>query len=164
MTKMLGKITLTTFNPKKILALGEETRELLLGAIVGIANDVKVGADPQGNQFEGLKGDFEAQVIGAEEEIRSGVCFMPDAFQGPIIAQLSDEVDANGVVTREAVKSVAFGFQVFVIRAANAAGYSWQLRPVMAPSANDPLAELRKLVPPMPALAAIAAPTAGKTK
>jgi hypothetical protein len=151
MTKMLGKITLTTFNPKKILALGDETRELLLGAIVGIANGIKEGNDPQGNSFEGLKGDFEAQVIGSDEEVRSGVCYMPDAFQGPIISQLSDEVDAAGEVTREAVKSVAFGFQVFVIRAANAAGYSWQLRPIMAPSANDPLAELRKLIPAVPA-------------
>lgn len=156
MTKLLGKITLTTFNPKRFLAEPETVNEMLLGAIVGIANGIKTGNDPQGNEFVGLKGDFEAQIVGADEETRSGVCFMPDAFQGPIINMLSDEVNAQGEVTREAEKSVAFGFQVYVIRAKNAAGYSWQLRPVTAPAANDPLAELRKLVPTLPKVAAIA--------
>jgi len=159
---MISKITLTNFNPKRILGLPETTKELLLGAIIGIATGIKEGKDPQGNVFTGLKGDFEATFTEeGKNPVRSGVCFMPDAFQEPLVNLLSDEVDANGQVTREAAKSAMYGYEVFVIRANNAAGYSWQLRPVTPPSENDPLSELRKLIPAAATAPQIEAP---KTK
>lgn len=149
---LLSKVSLANFKPKQILALPEETRELSLGHIVGIASGIKVGKQADGvTPYEGMKGDFKIVRPDGSEE-RSGVCFLPDAFMSPILGMLRDETDADGEVVREAVKSVQLGFEVLVIRADNPAGYSWKLKPLLQPAQNDPLAELSKLIPaPTPA-------------
>ena len=46
-------------------------------------------------------------------------------------------------------------FELYVTKATNPQGYSWALKPLTEPTANDPLAELRALIPPKAATKAI---------
>ena len=81
----------------------------------------------------------------------------------PILTLLRDEVDGEGAVVRDAVSSVRLAYTVSIIKADNPAGYSWKLQPLIEAAANDPLSELRSLLPaPAPKAAAIADGTKGK--
>ena len=147
MPELLAKISLTNFKPKAILAQPESVLELPLGTIVGIATGIKRGKMPDGvTPYEGMAGDFELKRPGMEP-VRSGVCYLPDGFMQPILTLLKDDVDKDGNVTRDAVSSVQMAYNVSVIRADNPAGYSWKLTPLTQAQPNDPLAELRKLIP-----------------
>lgn len=160
MTKVLTKLTLTNFNPKLFFAQPEGTQELLLGRIVGTANGVKNALAQDGvTPMYGLKGSFGAEYTAeGKEDEASGVCFLPEAYMGPMLSLFEDETDGNGEVTRAAVKSLDFAYDVFVIKANNPAGYSWSLRPLIEASASDPLAAIRaRIGAPLPKLA-IAAP------
>ncbi len=180
MTKMLTKLTLTNFNPKLffgVIAAAEAAKqpapvEFLLGRLVGTGNGVKNAVAQDGvTPMYGLKGTFGAEYTaeGREDET-SGVLFLPEAYMGPMLDMFEDKTDAAGVVTSEAVKSLDFAFDIFVIKANNPAGYSWSLRPLLEASASDPLAAIRArigsalpklaLAAPAPAAAQIAAPVA----
>lgn len=146
-TVLVTKIALKNVgNPKQITVLPETVRELHLGAIVGVATNVKRGKMPDGvTETIGLAGSFEAIPADASKDtVRSGVCYLPDAFMLPIIDALSDEIGSDGKVTKEGVASVQFAFEVYAIRAENPQGYSWQLRAAVPPTENDPLAEAKK--------------------
>jgi len=168
MTKMLTKITLTNFNPKLFFAAvaaaaaakQPEPQELLLGRLVGTGNGIKNAVAQDGvTPMYGLKGTFGAEYTaeGREDE-SSGVLFLPEAYMGPMLDMFEDKTDANGVVIREAVKSLDFAFDIFVIKANNPAGYSWSIRPLLEAAASDPLAAIRaRIAAPLPKLS-LAAP------
>lgn len=165
----VSKITLTTFAPKRIGGAAETVRSMLLGTLIGRATDFVSRKSPDGtSEFTGLAGAFEARLTAnldgsPNQGLSSGVLFLPPTFQDALQNILSDEVNEQGEVTREGAKAVAFAFEVHVQRAGNAAGYEWILKPLFdnrAEGAIDPLAEMRRLLPPA-ALAPvlIAAPT-----
>ena len=160
-----SKITLTNFRPARLLALPEDVFRLNLGTLVGRATGVVQRKSPEGEQvFEGLGGMFMAQVD-KDEPIRSGVLFMPDSFIQPLIVMLSDEVDKDtGEVKRKGADAVEFAYNVWAVRAKNAAGREWELEAIMDPKAEepvDPLAALTARLAPVPAQAAIENKTEG---
>lgn len=140
--------------PAAVKLLPEGQTKILLGTIVGIADGIKVSKGADGiTEFRGLKGTFEGVPADPKRDtVKSGVAFLGDAFQADIIALL-DEKDGP--------ESVSFAYEVWVVKAPNAAGYSWALAPKMPAAANDPLSEMRKLVTQAPA-PAIAAPEKAK--
>lgn len=167
MTKQLTKLTLTNFNPKVFFAQPEGTNEFLLGRLVGSGNGVKNAVAQDGvTPMYGMKGDFGMEFTDANrEDERSGVLFLPEAFMSPMLDQLEDTTDeATGEVIKGA-KSIDFAFDVFVIKAANPAGYSWSLRPLLETSASDPLAAVKlRIAAPLAKLAIAAPVTAGAKK
>lgn len=159
MTKLVTKVSLSNFSPKAYLGTMYPPNDpnsgpgtIDLGRIYGTAVGVKksIGADGVTETF-GAKGNFEVLFApgsdGAEvEALSSGVCYLPEAFMDPILDMFDDITDADGVVTRPAAKAVDFAFDVAIIKAGNAAKYSWQLRPLLAPAKNDPLAAVRAAI------------------
>lgn len=178
MTKALTKITLTNFNPKRLFSAIEADKavqEMYLGRLIGNANGVKNALAQDGvTPMYGAKGSFAATYTGMEksgakdaegkelfqqrEDEQSGVLFLPEAFMGPMLDLFEDETDGNGLVTREAVKSIDVAYDVFVIKAENPAGYSWSLRPLIQPTASDPLAAIRLRLPAFNMTGALPAP------
>lgn len=149
----VSKITLTTFNPKRIAAEKEEVRRLFLGTLIGRATGlVERNSPDQSQTYIGLGGMFEAKVTGAEP-VSSGVLFIPETFQQELQDMLTDTLDPkSGEVITKAAASVMFSYRIFCVRANNAQGYSWEIESVLDPKMEvdiDPLAELRALVAPV---------------
>lgn len=145
-----SKVTLSTFNPKRIAAEKDETRKLFLGTLIGRATGVVQRKKPNGDEiFMGLAGNFEAHVTGSDP-VTSGILFIPDSFQAPLIQALSDEVDAkSGEVITPAANSLQVAYRVYCVRDGNPQGYSWELESIIDPTIGkplDPLANLRVLV------------------
>lgn len=139
-------------NPKKIMALLPEKEEsIVVGTIIGIASGIKNGKGADGvTPAKGLAGDFEGTPADTElDVVRSGVCYLPEAFMNPIFDLLEKEGGPD---------SVQFAAEVLLMRAANPAGYSWAMRPVQDQHAveNDPLKALRSALPKPSATPAIA--------
>lgn len=154
-------------NPKAVTMLPEGTNQLLLGTIAGVATGVKKTKMPDGvTVLMGLSGTFEGTPADPKADvISSGVCYLPDAFQGPIIDLLSDVVNADGEVAKEGAHSAAFAYEVYSIKATNPQGYSYMLKSAIEASEADPLAELRGKLAALKAnsaLAQIEAPVSAK--
>lgn len=174
MLKQVSKVTLTSFDPKRALGNGFGTKGVvILGALVGHATGEVRRKSPAGDQeFTGLSGSFEVHrkmldgTLDEENSSASGVCFIPEAFQNPILDALADKVDGNGKVTQPGADAVNFAFEVGIQKAGNAAGYEWVLQPLVeaAPDQHDPLAELRKALPAVYTQKALAAPEANAKK
>lgn len=144
-TRIKTKVTFTDFRPKRVHALPKDEERLELGTIIGVATGIKEGKMPDGiTTYEGLSGNFEL-TPNDDTPIRSGICFMPEGFMEPILEQLRDEVDNEGVIVRDGASSVRFAFTVSVFKADNPAGYSWEATPLIEVAENDPLSELRML-------------------
>lgn len=168
MTMQVSKITLTSYNPKVIAAQPDEVRRLVVGSLIGRAISTVRRKSPDGaTEFVGLSGAFEAHFAVADnsgkipESISSGVLFIPPTFQDGLVELLSDQVNKEGVVVREAADAVQFAFNVIVARAGNAQGYEWMLEPLYeaAPEERvDVLADMRKLLAAPAEQAKLAAP------
>lgn len=145
-----AKITLTDFRPKRIHNEPESVTRMLVGTLIGRADGVVERRSPAGDQtFAGLSGVFEAHVTGAEP-VRSGILFMPESFQEPLIKLLSDETDEKtGEVLTPGANAINIAYRVFVARSGNAAGYSWELDQIIDDKnivEVDPLAGMRGLL------------------
>lgn len=145
-------------NPKKIMALlDEKENSVTVGTIIGIASGIKHGKQADGvTPIKGLSGNFEGTPADPEHDtVQSGVCYLPEAFMNPIFDILEDDEQGG---------PVQFAAEVILVRAENAAGYSWALRPAgdMHAKQNDPLASLRSALPAPKAPAAIADQSKGK--
>lgn len=164
MTMFQTKLSLSAFNPKLMLGKlypdgAPPMPELLLGNIIGIANGIKKGTAADGvTPTQGLMGNFEVEFIEQKgkdgktlENVASGVAYLPEAFMDPIIHLLAGEVNAQGEVIKDPVSSVQFAYGVYIIPANNPAKYSWQLRPLLDASANDPLAAMKSQLKALPA-------------
>lgn len=125
--------------PALVKTLPEGQTKLMLGTIIGIADGIKIAKGPDGvSAFEGLKGTFEGVPADpTKDTVRSGVTFLGDAFQADIVALLKSD---------DAPESVSFAYEVWVVKAANPAGYSWALAPKMKATEADPLSAMRALV------------------
>lgn len=137
-TVMKAKIAVKDLgNPKKAAALEDgDTSRITLGRVIGIATDIKKGLNPTGEPYMGLVGSFEGiPQDEAKDIIQSGVCYLPAGITEAIAGQLV----ASG-------KPVSFGFDIKVFKAQNAAGLSYELVPLIAPSENDPLKAVRDAV------------------
>ncbi len=121
------------------LVKDHDKNELLLGTIIGRADGIKESkAADQMTVFKGLKGTFEAVPADpAKDTIRSGVIFLGDAFQADILSLLETEGGPD---------SVDFAFEIYAVKATNAAGYSWAMKPLLKASEADPLANIRALM------------------
>ena len=146
-----AKLTLSDFRPKRLHSdENKDVQRLLVGTLIGRANGVieRTGADGE-TKFPGLSGVFEAHVTGSEP-VRSGVLFMPESFQEPLIKMLSDEVDEKtGEIITPGATAIKVAYRVFVARANNPAGYSWELDQIIDDNQiaeNDPLADIRGLI------------------
>lgn len=141
-------------NPKKIIAnMPDSTNSTVVGIVYGTATDINVRASADGlKTYEGLKGTFEAVPSDkAAEATQSSICYLPE-FAQPLVSDMLKEVDEDGERVNHNVK---FGFEVSIERATNPQGYSWALRALGNPVADDPLDKLRQEFAP-----ALAAPKA----
>lgn len=190
--KTVTKVSLTTFNPARFSALQGVTgapNAVVLGYLVGRAIGTVERKNPKDEEevFTGLKGDFECRLVKVgeikdgkyvealnedgtpqyQDVVRSGVLFMPDAFQGPIEAMLSDKVDGStGEVTQPGAPMVDFLYKVEAVAANNPQKRSWQLTAIndpTIPAAADPLAEMQKLLPGAVVTTPQLAPPSGDT-
>lgn len=143
--------------PAAVKLLPEGQDKFMLGTIVGIADRIKLAKLPDGvTTTEGLKGTFEAVPADpAKDTVRSGVCFLGEAFQADILALLKQE---------DGPDSVSFAYEVWVVKAKNPAGYQWALAPLMKAEEADPLAAMRALLKKPEETAKLAAPKADAKK
>ena len=165
-----SKVTLTTFRPKRIGGADPSVQKLLLGYLAGQGLGLVEAKGADGEEvFTGMKGTFEARLVDGDgnliEIVRSGKAFITSPFGDQFISALTDVVNPKtGELEVEAAKSVEFAYAVYVARASNPNGYSWMLEPLMEMKAeNDPLAGLKKLLPPtVSGLPQLEAPKEGK--
>lgn len=136
-------------DPKKVLGMDGDKARHLIGTIFGTANGVatKVITDKVGNTqtFEPIKGNFEGIPSvpqtekgddGKEVEItgiRSGTLYLPSGIHDQI-AEALKAPDAQ---------PIKFAIEVYTIKAANAAGYTYEARAVLETTIADPLTEMR---------------------
>lgn len=120
--------------------------KIFLGRVAGIVTGFKETIDEKtGNIQLGLKGSFKAISDKVDEkgvllEIRSGVCYLPGGIQETVETAYKG---ARGEGANERKNAtVAFAVDLYVRRANNAAGYSYEAETLMTPEENDPLAGL----------------------
>jgi hypothetical protein len=132
-------------DPRKLAAnLESDGMRALLGTIIGIAQGVVRRADVAGGPDRvGLAGAFTAVPVEVNRpEVRSSICFLPEAILGPIIATIKTVRDKDPTAT------VRFAIEAGVQKGGTA-GFTWEFRPMFDGSAGamvDPLAELRTAV------------------
>lgn len=170
--------TIKTIVAKKMDA-DKGPKALPLFQVYGQATKTKRGESDMG-PFVGLVGRFEAVCITDDstddnkQDPREGtvyaapICFLPAPMDEMIAQQLEatepvtdddgNEVkDSEGNVrTRRVNDSVEFAFEIGIKLAETSVGYEYTTKPIVDPSAADPLANLRTKVP------ALAAPTDNK--
>lgn len=102
--------------------------------IYGVASGFKSGEDNKGQLWSAITGSFEGVNIETGDVYRSGKLFLPNGIQEVVEAALKGTGD-NG--------SIKFGLELRSVKASNPIGYSYQAVPLVKPSADDPLAEMR---------------------
>jgi hypothetical protein len=124
--------------PAIIKTLPETVARHMLGTLGGIASGFVERKSPDGTDvYEGLSGSFRSIPSDpAKDELESGVLFIPDAFHAMIATPLREMIKNDPNAT------LRFAFEVSVIRAKNAAGYSWDFLPKIDAAAANPLDEL----------------------
>lgn len=117
-----------------------------LYTVIGVATGVRIGQSAYG-EFVALKGQFEATNIETGEAFTAPQCFLPEPLNGMIAAQLA-MTDAEGNAN---AKSARFAVEVGVIPAKTVTGYEYTARELVDTTENDPLSDLRKALPALPA-------------
>ena len=138
-----GKLVLKDLgNPDAIKAMASDIKRLVLGQLIGMASGFVERTDPKtGEQFEGLSGLFRSVPADkSEDELESGVLFIPDAFHNVIASKLREVLKADPSA------SVNFAFEVASIRASNPQGRSWDFKPLWD-EAENPIDRLIKAQP-----------------
>jgi len=125
----------------KVLVRELEEGDNDLYEIVGIASGIKTGSTDYG-EYAGLTGNFAARNIKTGESFRSGVAFLPDVANDPIIGQLQAGASA-----------VEFGWIIGVkTDDESTVGYVYYARPLIEADENDPLELLAAKMGTTPAL------------
>lgn len=132
-------------DPRRLAAnLEHDGMKAVLGTIIGIAQGVNRRTDQKsGADYFGLVGSFLAMPADVErEEVRSTICYLPDAVHGPIAAAIEKmhETDPTAVVRFAMEASVQKG---------GTAGFTWEYKPMIdgpAGQAMDPLAEIKTAI------------------
>jgi len=129
-------------DPRKLAVnLTNDGDRSTLGTIIGIAQGVNRRADPKGGpDYVGLVGAFSAIPTDPQrEEVRSTICYLPDAVHGPIAATLEKAREKDPTAT------VRFAMEAGVQKGGTA-GFTWEFKPLYdgaAGSMVDPLATIR---------------------
>lgn len=114
-----------------------------LFTVVGIANGTRTGNSAYGDWIA-LTGQFEATNMETGEAFAAPQVFLPEPLQGMIAAQVrTPDKDGN-------TPSVQFGVEVGVKPADNSFGFEYTVKEIVNVEQNDPLADLRKALPPAP--------------
>lgn len=132
-------------DPRKLAAnLEGDGMRAVLGTIIGIAQGVNRRADPKGGpDYVGLVGAFSAIPSDVQrEEVRSTICYLPDAVHGPIAATLEKAREKDPTAT------VRFAMEAGVMKGGTA-GFTWEFKPMFDGAAGamvDPLASIRTAI------------------
>jgi hypothetical protein len=126
------KLAPKDFNPKAILGMPVATRNLVLGTLLGMANDVTRTQTPTGDVLEGLVGKFMFKPADKTFAMAAYTLWLPAGMGNDLFA-----------LPRQG-EAIEFAFEIGVTRAENPAGYEWTMRPLVEPSQADPLAALAK--------------------
>lgn len=111
--------------------------------VIGIATGVRKGSTAYGD-FVGLTGQFEATNIATGEVFVAPQCFLPDPINGMIAAKVQTPDDSGKPVTAQ------FAVEVGIKPAKTTIGYEFTVREIAEVQEADPLADLRKALPPAP--------------
>jgi hypothetical protein len=112
------------------IKMSDNITRLVLGRLIGIANDITTWTDKEGQILEGLRGKFKYTDNDVTRNVLiSSVLWLP-AGMGTDIIDAASEKTTDGV---------EFGFDLGVVKAENPQGYSWFMTPFHN-AAFDPLA------------------------
>ena len=137
-----GKVTFSVFAPRRVNPDLYANGPYKVGLLLGRATSISERTDERNDEtYVGLRGSFRAFVghdamPGGPDSVSSGICYMPDAWQGPIIDQLRAAKDA-GVIGA----SVDFVYEVCLGKRGEDA-YEWIVKSLIPASAADPLEAL----------------------
>jgi hypothetical protein len=133
-----GSVSLSVFRPKTVQFDNYKDKPYKVGIFVGRATDTFSKIDARNDtEYHGLKGAFKA-ILGNDagpqsaESVSSGICYLPEAWLGPIQDALKE--GGEGTV-------VEFVYEVQLVRRGEQ-DYSWQIVDLRPAKAVDPLASL----------------------
>ena len=125
-------------NPDIIKTQPETVKRYVHGTLVVMADGFLERTDPKSGQvYEGLTGMFRSiPADEKEEELESGVLFIPDAFHNLIAGTLREQqkIDPNAKVNTV--------FEIASVRASNPQGRSWDFKPLIENQAANPVDNL----------------------
>lgn len=136
---VVSVVAKTLGNPKKAIVLAPETvNKIELGVIRGIARGVKEQEDPKTQRtYYGLMGFFKAESNDPEiGDFQSGKAFLADGLMEAMVPRFLEAQEDGEVL------EMAFVYRVGIMRATNAAGYSWYWEQEGEITMDDPLASL----------------------
>lgn len=163
MTELVGKLTAKTLGWDRF-AIGGATKDTAvpqkLATIVGIVSGLRQTVNNETGDIQtGLKGNFRGvstlnlfvpekdkagndvmkdgkpvmKDTGAAIEVRSGVCYLPGGIQDMIEGELARVREHDPKAT------VSFGIDLFALRDANKAGYTFKAETLVEAAERDPL-------------------------
>lgn len=130
--------------PKKLLeAMHKDEKRRVVGFIHGFCNDTVTRSSPDGlSSNTGMLGQFE--IIPSDVTmpvVRSGICYLGDEYQPPVIAVLKVQAGADG---KGQITGVSFIYEIAIER--NAHTFKWALSMLGDPESLDPLSATRAKV------------------
>lgn len=113
--------------------LSDETPSVACMRVVGIAHGMQTGSTDNGD-WTAFKGGFEATNLISGETFAAGKLFLPEVAEDLVLTALSGDD----------VESVNLAFDIGVkINESSVTGYEYFATPLIKPSENDPLAQLK---------------------
>lgn len=139
MANMVSKLSVRSLgDPRKVIVNAPENETRWLhGTIIGEASGISKRTSPDGEKIhEGLAGVFEAIPTDAANEAQtSGVLYLPEGMAENFIKPFRGD---------NALSAMQLAIEVYVVRAKNPQGYSWELKPLLAEEGgHDPLVALK---------------------
>lgn len=132
-------------DPKKVAAnLEHDGMRAKLSTILGIATGINKRTDQKtGGTYEGLVGAFAVRPEDkTRAEVRSNICYLPDAVHGPIASHLKAQLE------KDPTAQVRFVMESYVVKGGTA-GFTWEYKPMFGAGDGvmiDPLAQIRSAV------------------
>lgn len=144
--KIEPKLSIKTMGAKPdMVKLAEEAdARYPLVRIIGVARGIKSATGNNGDPVFGLTGQFQGTNLKTGEKSVSGVLYLP----GGILELIMDPVEAilNGDDRVAKQAGVKFGLDLFSVKAANPAGYSFSATNLIDTAQVNPLAEIESAV------------------
>jgi hypothetical protein len=147
---IVSKLSLGTMGIKGAAVLGQpqDVRSLRVATIYGKVGGFKTVEDKLTGQIHTpVTGTFVGvNHLDKDSEYQSGLLYLPSGIHDQLLdaaKKLMDESD-----------SVDFALEISAVRSSNAAGYSYEAKPLIKPTGVDPLDSIRKMLPGYKALAA----------
>jgi hypothetical protein len=145
--------------PKAAAALPVgDMRHIYLARIIGMAGGLIQGETELGEYFA-LSGKFQGTNMqegsgpGYGETYESGVCYLPPGIHetlvtavraaGLLIPEKSDKRSTKVMLPIKSGETINFAIDIFVKQDTNASGITYIGKPILPPTAADPLAQIR---------------------